>query len=203
MRPTHTRSDLERLLQRRNEYPDQAEQIDAEIFATFAETHAVWVLDMSGFSRLSLRYSIIHFLAMVHQLRAIAVPIIQQQQGHLVKQDADNLFAIFPTVDLAVDAAIATLNTLAAVNTALPDARDLYASIGIGYGEMLMLEDGDLYGNELNLAAKLGEDLARAGEILVTETAFRQLSNAQRQWEKLELSISGLSLLSYKLLSQR
>jgi class 3 adenylate cyclase len=195
----NTRAELERLLQLRNEHPDQASTIDAEIYATFAQTHSILVLDLSGFSRLTIRYSIIHFLAMVRRLCAIAQPLIQQHQGRVVKQEADNLYAVFPDVDAAIAAAIDILKGLAAVNTTLPDSQDLYACIGIGYGEVLMIEGRDMYGSEMNLASKLGEDLARPGEILVTEVAYQQMEDPScHTWEKLEFSVSGMSLDTYK-----
>nr|WP_290227415.1 adenylate/guanylate cyclase domain-containing protein [Trichocoleus desertorum] len=197
MHPQNTKAELHRLLQDRNEHPEKIAEIDAQIHAIFAETHAILVLDMSGFSRLTIRHGIIHFLAMIHRLSAIATPLMEQQKGTVIKQEADNLFAVFPTVEFAVSAAVDVLKSLAAVNSGLPDAMDLYASIGIGYGEVLLVAGKDLYGNEMNLASKLGEDLARSNEILLTESAFQQL---QSTWtcEAIELSVSGLELTAYQ-----
>ncbi|MBD1867140.1 adenylate/guanylate cyclase domain-containing protein [Cyanobacteria bacterium FACHB-471] len=205
MASLNTRAELDRLLQTRNEHPEKAAEIDAAIHRAFSQTHAVLVLDMSGFSRLTVRYGIIHFLAMMHRLHVIALPLINQHQGKLIKQEADNLFAVFSTVALAVEAAVDLLKTLAAVNTGLPDSLDLFASIGIGYGEVLMVEDSDMYGSEMNLASKLGEDLARSGEILLTEAAFTQIDPvdpASDRWEELEFSVSGLQLMTHKRLWQ-
>lgn len=195
----NTRTELNRLLQERNEYPDRSTTIDAQICASFEQDCAIFVLDMAGFSRLTLRYGIIHFLAMVHRMAAIATPLVQLHQGRVVKQEADNLFAVFPTVEAAIDSAIDILKSFAAVNTGLPDEQDLYAGIGIGYGKTLLVGENDLYGSEMNLACKLGEDLARRGEVLLTEAAFGQLKTHLEQWERLDLSISGLDLIAHKL----
>lgn len=202
MAPSNTKAELDRLLQTRNEHPEKAAEIDATIHKVFSQTHAILVLDMSGFSRMTVRYGIIHFLAMMHRLHVIALPLVNQHQGRLIKQEADNLFAVFPTVALAVEAAVDLLKTLAAVNTGLPDLLDLFASIGIGYGEVLMIEDSDMYGSEMNLASKLGEDLARSGEILLTEAAFAQVDPTSGRWEELEFSVSGLQLMTHKRLWQ-
>ena len=196
----NSHAELDRLLQLRNEHPEQAADIDAQIYETFSETHAILVVDMSGFSRVTIRYSIIHFLGMLRRLCAIALPLIEQQQGRLIKQEADNLFAVFPTVDQAIDVAIALLKEIAIVNIDLPDALDIYISMGIGYGEVLMVENKDLFGSEMNLASKLGEDLARPGEVLLTEQAYQQVESTSHQWERLEFSISGLHLTTYKVL---
>jgi hypothetical protein len=48
-----------------------------------------------------------------------------------VKQEADNLFAVFPEVEAAVKTAAEILQAFEAVNTGLPDDQDLYASIGV------------------------------------------------------------------------
>ncbi len=195
---SNTKAWLHQLLQQRNEHPEQAAAIDAQIHDIFAQTHAILVLDMAGFSRLTMRYGIIHFLAMVHRMEAIALPILHTHRGHLVKQDADNLFVTFADVPDAIAAAVDILKTLVAVNSGLPEAQDIYASIGIGYGDVLMIEDGDMCGSEMNLASKLGEDLARPSEILLTESAFARQPNADSRWERLEFSISGLQLVAYK-----
>jgi class 3 adenylate cyclase len=198
MHPQNTKTELHRLLQVRNEHPEKASEIDAQIQTIFAETHAILVLDMAGFSRLTIRHGITHFLAMIHRLSAIATPLVKQRRGTVIKQEADNLFAIFPTVDAAVSAAVDVLKSLAAVNSGLPDAMDLYASVGIGYGEVLVVAGADLYGNEMNLASKLGEDLARSNEILLTESAFQQLQSTTWTCEAIELSVSGLELTAYQ-----
>jgi adenylate cyclase len=171
-----TRLGLERLLERRNEHPESLVEIDAEIWRAFGETHAIWVLDMCGFSRLTMRYGITHFLAMIHRLHGIVRPVIARQGGRVVKTDADNVFAIFDSVGAAVASARAVQEQLATANAFLPDDWDLHASIGVGYGELLMVDDDDFFGNELNLASKLGEDIAESGETLLTEAGYRQLA---------------------------
>ncbi|HVX94542.1 MAG TPA: adenylate/guanylate cyclase domain-containing protein [Polyangia bacterium] len=170
-----TRAALEKLLEKRNEHPERLTELDREIWDTFGQTHAVWVLDMCGFSRLTMRYGITHFLAMIHRLHGIVRPIIAQAKGRVVKTEADNVFAVFDRVESAVAAAREVQDQLATANVFLPEDWDLHASIGIGYGEVLMIEDHDFYGHELNLASKLGEDIAEAGETLITEAAHVQL----------------------------
>jgi class 3 adenylate cyclase len=171
----NTRQALEQLLARRNEHPERLHEIDREIWDAFGETHALWVLDMCGFSRLTVRYGITHFLAMIHRLHGIVGPIIRRHSGRVVKTEADNVFAVFPAVAAAVAAARDVQEQLATANAFLPEDWDLHASIGVGFGEVLMVEEDDFYGNELNLASKLGEDLADPGETLLTEAAHAQL----------------------------
>jgi len=198
---TNNRANLEKLLQERNEHPENMAEIDAKINAAFGQNHAILVMDMSGFSRTTVRYGIIHFLAMIHRMHVIVKPIIAECGGTVVKEEADNIFAVFPDVKSAVEAAIDSLKQTAAVNTTLPPEMDIYLCIGIGCGDVLMLEGEDMYGSEFNLASKLGEDLAERGEILLTLAAFENLEGEKQDWERLEFSISGLELVAYKRVS--
>jgi adenylate cyclase len=193
-----TRTELSKLLQERNEYPDRAPEIDAEIRETFGETHAIMVMDMSGFSRLTIKHGIIHFLAMIHRMNQIAMPTVDEHDGAIIKFEADNAFAIFPEVEQTVDACVDIIKRLEAANTMLPDELDMHAKFGIGCGEVLIVQDEDLYGAEVNLASKLGEDLASRNEILLTDAAFSRVDATKRQYEEIEMSISGLHLVVHK-----
>ncbi|MEG4116638.1 adenylate/guanylate cyclase domain-containing protein [Microcoleus sp. N9_B4] len=195
---TNNRANLEKLLQERNEHPERMAEIDEKINATFRKNYAILVMDMSGFSRTTLRYGIIHFLAMIHRMHGIVKPIISEYSGTVVKEEADNIFAVFPDVKSAVEAAIDSVKQTAAVNTTLPPEMDIYLCIGIGCGDVLMLEGEDMYGSEFNLASKLGEDLAERGEILLTSAAFEKLEGDKQDWQKVDFSISGLELVAYK-----
>jgi adenylate cyclase len=55
----------------------------------------------------------------------------------------------------------------------------------------------------MNLASKLGEDLARTDEILLTEAAFQQMTDGRYPWEAIEVSVSGVTLSAYKVMLLR
>jgi class 3 adenylate cyclase len=195
----NTEVELKRLLKARLNHPENAAAIDAEILATFVETHAVINLDMSGFSRLTRHQGIICTLAEIQRMRDLVTPIVSQHQGTVVKQEADNIYAVFPSTALAVAGAIAILQALAVVQTR--------GSIGIGYGDLIMMSDGqqyvNAYGDQMNLAAKLGEDLAEVDEVLLTEEAFEQLQSSGAAelaaWQAKEVTISQLPFQVYGL----
>jgi adenylate cyclase len=195
---------LERMLERRNEHPEKLAEIDRQIWEAFGETHALWVLDMSGFSRLTVRYGITHFLAMIHRLHGIVRPIVARHDGRVIKTEADNVFAVFRSVAAAIATARDVHAQLATANVFLPADWDLHASIGVGFGEVLMLGD-DFYGNELNLASKLGEDVAEAGETLLTEAAHARLVDegaaAEAIFDVREIVVSKMTLRVIALLA--
>ena len=200
----NSRSALDRLLAERNEHPERLAEIDRRIRDRFAETHAVLVLDMCGFSRLTMRYGITHFLAMIHRLHGLVAPLVAAAGGRVVKTEADNVFAVFPDVAPAVGTARAIQRRLAAANVFLPDDWDLHASIGIGYGELLMVGGDDLFGGEMNLASKLGEDVAGSGETLLTDAAYQRLARATKTsapsgYESRDVPVSSMVIRAYKL----
>jgi adenylate cyclase len=189
---------LLRLLDRRNEHPERIGEIDRGIRHRFEERHAVLVLDMCGFSRLSLRYGIVHFLAMIRRMQRVVEPAVAAAGGRVVKTEADNVFAVFPDVPAAIRSARRMGTALAAHNAVLPRDWDVHVGIGIGYGDLLMVGTTDLYGCELNLASKLGEDLARPGEILLTAAARARAPRVRTRPRRVR--ISGLTLECHALL---
>lgn len=193
----NSRANLERLLGRIIDEPDRRDEIALEIESIFGQDKAILVLDMSGFSRTTRHHGIVSFLLMIHQMRLIASPPIAEHGGLLVKAEADNLFCLFDTAADAVRAASEIVRRLDAVNILLPEERRLYASFGIGYGRILNVGDEDLFGEEVNLACKLGEDVAGMGAILLTSAAHASLNDATVKTREEALSISGLSLSYY------
>lgn len=185
---------LDRLLDEMIEAPDRMAALAETIEQVFCETRAIMVLDMSGFSRTTQRHGIAAFLLMVHQMKRLAMPEIEDKGGLLVKAEADNLYCLFDTTDDAVRAARAIVRQLNAANLILPEDRRLYASVGIGYGAVLNIEDDDLFGDEMNLACKLGEDIAGRSEILLTDAAQATLTLKTVQTRPEQLSISGMGL---------
>ena len=194
----HDKAYLHRLLSQRNHQPGSAPSVDAAIEAAFVRDVAILVLDMCGFSRITAQHGIIHFLAMIHQMEQAARPAIEDNGGEVVKQEADNLFAVFTTPEQALEAALDTLRALGAMNTVLPSERALNVSAGIGFGPTLVIAREDLFGPEMNCACKLGEDIAMANEILLTEAAWTSLPTGRYVCSRTDHQISGMELHAYR-----
>lgn len=182
------------LLNQRRQQPDRAAEIDAEIRDRFLQTRAIVVLDMAGFSRKTQAKGIIDTLQEIYRLREIAMPLVVQQEGRVFKVEADNVYAVFADADAALYTANHLLTHL--------NAADLHVSIGIGYGDMLVVGDRDFYGDEMNLASKLGEDIAGDDEILLTESAHNFLVKSTHLFDVFTHEISGVTLTVYQLQRQ-
>jgi len=197
----NSRANLEHLLGTLIDQPDRRADIERDIDGIFGQDKAVMALDMSGFSRTTHQYGIVPFLLMIHQMKLLAAPSIEAGRGLVLKAEADNLFALFDTVEDAVRASREIIARLDAANTVLPDDRQLYVSVGIGYGHILNIEDKDVFGDEVNLSSKLGEDIADRGDVLLTAQARDQLRDSTIELREESVSISGLTLIYYRVLS--
>jgi class 3 adenylate cyclase len=182
----------------RSSLPEEREQVEAQLWSEFGQTKAIFIMDMSGFSLLTQKYGIVHYLSMVKRMQVTTRPIIEQMGGEVVKFEADNCFAMFDSVKSAVEAAIVLNRTFNAMNEFTDDTFDIRVSIGIDFGNVLLVGGPDYFGGPVNRASKLGEDIAGPGEIYITETAFNQIPpEAGFSGERLELDISGIRLPSY------
>jgi adenylate cyclase len=172
--------------------------LDQRIRRRFEQTVAIFVLDMSGFTRITLERGILHYLMMIHRMRELCGPCVRRYGGQVVKSEADNLFARFDGVREAVDASVAMLARLSEANVETDDESDIQISVGIGWGPTLVLQR-DMWGSEFNLASKLGEDLAGAGEVLLTSAAHRALRRSPYAFRRRPVTVSGMPYNSYLL----
>lgn len=177
---------------------DERKKIEQSLWLEFGSEHAIMVLDMSGFSLFTRRYGIIHYLSMVRRMQLTAKAIVESLGGSVIKFEADNCFAIFDNSLTAIRAAIAMQLAFDAVNIITPKDFDIHIAIGIDYGKILIIGNDDYFGDPVNSASKLGEDIAAAGEILVTQEAMRNIpADSEIRSRPLELNISGLTIAAY------
>jgi len=195
----NSREALDRLLGEMVERPEDRRDLAQAIERDFAEQRAVMVLDMSGFSRTTQKRGIVAFLLMIHQMKLLCRPAVEAAGGLVVKAEADNLFCLFPDVAQAVAAAREVVERLDSANVVLPEDRRLYVSIGIGYGTVLNVDEEDIFGDEVNLASKLGEDVAERGMIVLTAAARARAEGAGIETREESVSVSGLTFSYYLL----
>ncbi len=155
---------------------DESEQeaLQSQIWDRWGTTGAVLISDMASFSSTSRRSGICHYLKLIHRARRIMGPIIEANNGLLLKCDADNCYAYFENADDAIRASIEANAAVFESNQRYDGDEQIYLSVGIDYGRVLLVDDDDFFGDPVNTASKLGEDLAIKAETLVTEKALEQ-----------------------------
>lgn len=164
------------LTQRRQVDIDRA-ALDATIFNRFGQVQAVMFTDLVGFSRVVEAFGIVHFLQLIHESEALFTPLIDQHDGTCIKHEGDSLLVLFDTPQQALATARAMVRATMAVNPGRAPEDRIEVCIGLGYGSVLRIDGNEVWGAEVNAASKLGEDMAKAGEILVTDTVRMALTN--------------------------
>jgi class 3 adenylate cyclase len=181
-----------------SELIDERQKIEHSLWDEFGAEYAVFVLDMSGFSLLTRKYGIVHYLSMVRRMQMTTEPIVKSYGGFMIKYEADNCFAVFPDPLSAVNSAIAMQHAFSAENLLTSDDLDIHISCGIDFGKILIVGHEDCFGDPVNRASKMGEDLAVAGEILVTKEAMQMIpASAGIKAREMNVSISGITIPAY------
>ncbi|GAB4466662.1 MAG: hypothetical protein Kow0070_29720 [Anaerolineales bacterium] len=182
------------------EEAEQRHRIESDLWAEFGAELAVFVLDMSGFSMLTRKYGIVHYLSMVKRMQVTTEPIVKAYGGSMIKYEADNCFAVFPDPLAAVKAALVMQHAFETSNILTTDDMDIYIACGIDYGKILVIPGEDCFGDAVNRASKLGEDVAAAREILVTKEAMERIPpQANIQARQITVSVSGLNIPAYSI----
>jgi len=177
---------------------NERKKIESTLWKDFGAEFAVFVLDMSGFSLLTRKYGIVHYLSMVRRMQLTTEPIVKSYGGEMLKYEADNCFAIFPDSLSAVNAAIAMQHAFAASYLLTADELDIHIACGIDFGKLLIIGHDDCFGDPVNRASKMGEDIAAAGEILITKEAMETIpAEAGIKSRELNISISGINIPAY------
>ena len=188
--------------------PERQPAIEQLILDTFQRRKAVLALDMSGFTLTVRRDGILAYLRQIRRMQQITTPLVLAYHGAVVKNEADNLLAVFDDAQQAVRAALAMLESAAATAERSDGSAPAIAfSIGIDHGDVLLIDHVDCFGDAVNLAYKLGEDIARPGEVLVTQAIRDQLCDGEGtgmaglQLQDMTVSVSGLAVLAYAVTS--
>src|SRR5437660_1589333 len=102
--------------------------------------------------------------------REVFAQRIAQHQGRVVDTAGDSVLAMFDSVVEAVRCATELQQALHARNAALPAARRMAFRVGVNLGDVIEQADGSIYGDGVNIAARL-QALADPGGICISATA--------------------------------
>jgi len=188
---------LEKLIEMRLLAGADKPAIDERIWELFGEEWSVMYTDLAGFSRNVAEFGIIHFLQVIHESKKLLIPVIESHNGVLLKTEGDSMLIIFRNPANAMECAVRMQDACRKYNVGVADSEKVLLCVGIGSGKVLRIGDADVFGAEVNAACKLGEDTAKAWEILVTEP----LHNAVTGWnfEKIDTIPAGTTG-AYKLI---
>jgi adenylate cyclase len=174
---------------------EKSEAIRQQVWDEFGVEGAAFISDMASFSSTSRKIGVCHFLKLIHRTRQIMAPIIESNNGLLLKFDADNCYAYFKNTDDAINASFEVNAAIFASNNQSDLAEQVYLSVGIDVGRILLVGDVDFFGDPVNTSSKLGEDLGVRDEVLITERALEH-SNFEipKQAERMVARISEIEI---------
>jgi len=177
---------LSKLIEERLRPGADKDTIDRRIWDLFGEDWCVMFTDLSGFSRGVAQFGIIHFLQTIHESERLLIPVIEDHDGILLKVEGDSFLVIFRNPAKALACAVAMQKCLAEYNRDKADTDRVLLGVGLGYGKVLRIGDSDVFGVEVNGSSKLGEDRARAGEILVTANVKNNCGDSHSRFVEIE-----------------
>lgn len=180
------------LIEERTQPGVDVKALDQRIWDLFGEDWAVMFTDLSGFSRRTAEFGIMHFLQIIFEQKKLLLPIVAKHDGLLIKIEADSFLILFKRTAAALRCAIEMQHACQELNRRRKPEEQVLLCLGIGHGRILRIGDVDVYGREVNAASKLGEDTAKADEILVTD-AVRKLDDKIEgmTFEPLDVEVPG------------
>ena len=135
---------------------------------------AILAADVVGYSALMERDEDRTLARLKAHRQEFIEPLIAEYQGRVVKLMGDGALVEFASVVDAVRCAVLIQQGMAEREAEVPEAERIRFRIGINLGDVIHEADGDLYGDGVNVAARL-EQLAEPGGVVVSGTAYDQL----------------------------
>jgi len=136
----------------------------------------VLVIDMTGLTASAMEIGELQSLLRILDAQKVCLPVLKDFSAGLIRCFADDIVAVFDDPNNAIDAAFETHRRIRLFRHSAQASKDpTQCSIGIGHGNVFAIGPNLSQGDEMNRASKLGEDIARANETLITELAFDAL----------------------------
>jgi adenylate cyclase len=155
---------------------------------------AIVAADMVGFSS-QMQVDEVGTLQRLKQVHAELIdPVISAYRGRIFKTMGDGFLAEFASAIDALNCAVAIQQAIGVRNKSVGPGEQTLFRIGINIGDVIV-EDGDVFGDGVNIAARL-EPLAASGGIVLSDALRGQL------WNKVEVAFEPLGRQKLKNISE-
>jgi len=134
---------------------------------------AILAVDVAGYSRLMGEDEEGTLAALRAVRRELGDPKITEHRGRIVKTTGDGLLVEFASVVDAVRCAVEVQREMLVRNAGVPAGGRIEFRMGVNVGDII-IEDGDIFGDGVNIAARL-EALAEPGGICISAAAHEQV----------------------------
>lgn len=134
---------------------------------------AIFAADVVGYTRLMERDELGTMAALTERRKAVWEPLMARHHGRIVRLMGDGILAEFASAVDAVQCAVDVQKAMKEANANLPDEHAIVLRMGINLGDVVV-QDGDIYGDGVNVAARL-EAMADAGGIYLSGAIHEQV----------------------------
>ena len=134
---------------------------------------AILAADVAGYSRL-MGNDERSTVATLREYRELFRTHIEANDGRVVDMAGDSVLAVFDATAGAVTAAMGIQAALGERNDTLPAERQMIFRIGVNLGDIQEAEDGTVYGDGVNVAARL-EGLADPGGVMISGKVHEEI----------------------------
>ena len=128
--------------------------------------------DVVGFSAMMERDEEKTYAQIETLRRELIEPALAKHQGRLVKTTGDGFLAEFASPVEAVRSALGIQEQLCALGG--PELQAFRLRIGMTLGDILVAADGDIYGDSVNVAARL-QQMAEPGDVCLSGALYDQV----------------------------
>lgn len=158
-------ANIELLLTKRFSDSSLGNKFDEQLLKKFTFEKTVMFTDIVGFSSAASQKMLLDTMTLLAVHDKLLMPVIEENQGILIKKIGDALMVRFDEPQKACLAAIEMQRRLADFN--LKSEEKIFVRIGLNTGTVFVKND-DVFGDAVNVAARM-ESLARPGMIFITQ----------------------------------
>jgi adenylate cyclase len=131
---------------------------------------AILAADVAGYSRL-MAADERGTVAALGAARKVFRTQIEAEHGRVIDMAGDSVLAVFDTATGAVSAALAIQKVVNSTAASVPENRRMHFRMGVHLGDVIEKGDGTIYGDGVNIAARL-EGLAQPGGLTISDSVY-------------------------------
>ncbi len=183
--------------------PEARKRIKGKIHDKYSRELSIMFSDIADFSYKTRAIGTVEFLSQLDLVYSIARKHTRKNKGRIIRTIGDNLFFAFDGPLESLKTAVSIQKELARENEGKDDPlQKIQVCFGITYGQCLDFKR-EIYGDCVNMASKLAEDIADSNDILLGEKAFSMIKGHLQDIPAVmeNTVISDIPLCYYRLVS--